>query len=97
MGGTRPFSAVSWWTASERHKDLSPLKNDKEAGLGMEEQPVGPLSVIIATWGEDLRADRSPRTIMRYQGILHRFAAWYLADTGMELSLRDLNPIVLVG
>lgn len=40
-------------------------------------------------------ADRSPKTIMRYSGVVRRFLAWYEAEERQPVALGDLTPIAL--
>jgi site-specific recombinase XerD len=41
-------------------------------------------------------ADRSPKTIIRYSGVVNRFLIWYEAEERRPAALGDLTPITLV-
>jgi site-specific recombinase XerD len=49
------------------------------------------------TWLDYLKeADRSPKTIMRYSGVVSRFLVWYEGEERRPVALDDLTPIALV-
>ena len=48
-------------------------------------------------WLNSLKEDdRSPKTIMRYGGVVNRFLTWYEAEERQPIALGDLTPITLV-
>lgn len=55
------------------------------------------LEKLVADWLSELeKADRSPKTILRYQGVIHKFLRWYQQEERRSIVLRDLTPIALV-
>lgn len=55
------------------------------------------LDGLLNTWLNNLKAaDRSPKTAMRYGGVVRRFLAWYEAEERRLITLNDLTPIALV-
>lgn len=52
---------------------------------------------LLTVWLNNLKeADRSPKTIMRYGGVVRRFLAWHEAEERKPVTLHDLTPIALV-
>lgn len=52
---------------------------------------------LMERWLTDLHSDHSASTLRRYTSVLQRFFAWYATEARTPLTLKDLNPIVLVG
>jgi site-specific recombinase XerD len=51
----------------------------------------------VAIWLNSLGdADRSPKTIMRYKGVLRRFFAWHEDEEQQPIQFTDLTPIALM-
>lgn len=55
------------------------------------------LEELVSDWAEDMRADRSAGTILRYQGAVKSFLAWYERAEGRPARPADLTPIAFVG
>ena len=52
---------------------------------------------LLTTWLIELEEiDRSPKTIMRYGGVVRRFLAWHEDEERQPVALDDLTPIALV-
>ncbi len=52
---------------------------------------------LLTVWLNNLKeANRSPKTIMRYGGIICRFLVWHKAEERKPVTLHDLTPIALV-
>jgi site-specific recombinase XerD len=52
---------------------------------------------LLNTWLNNLKeADRSPKTILRYGGVVRRFLAWHETEERQPVTLSDLTPIALV-
>ena len=55
------------------------------------------LEKLVADWLRELeKADRSSKTILRYQGVIHKFLRWYQQEERRPVVLDDLTPIALV-
>ena len=52
---------------------------------------------LMERWLADLQADHSASTLRRYTSVLQRFFTWYATEARTPLTIKDLNPIVLVG
>jgi site-specific recombinase XerD len=57
---------------------------------------ITPDKLRIAWLNNLKKADRSPKTVMRYSGVVSRFLAWYEAEERRPVALNDLTPIALV-
>jgi integrase/recombinase XerC len=56
------------------------------------------LDDLLVEWLNSLKeADRSPKTVARYRGAVHRFLVWYEDEERRPMELGDLTPIALVG
>jgi site-specific recombinase XerD len=55
------------------------------------------LEKLVADWLSELeKVDRSPKTILRYRGVIHKFLRWYQQEERRPIGLGDLTPIALV-
>jgi site-specific recombinase XerD len=55
------------------------------------------LEKLLVDWLVELeKIDRSPKTILRYRGVIHRFLRWYQQEECRPVALGDLTPIALV-
>jgi site-specific recombinase XerD len=52
---------------------------------------------LLADWLVHLQeVDRSPKTVVRYGGVVRRFLAWHEGEERRPMELNDLTPIALV-
>jgi site-specific recombinase XerD len=52
---------------------------------------------LLTAWLNNLKgADHSPKTVMRYRGVVRRFLDWYEGEEGRPIEWVDLTPIALV-
>jgi site-specific recombinase XerD len=52
---------------------------------------------LLTAWLIELKeVDRSPKTVMRYGGVVRRFLAWHEDEERRPVALDDLTPIALV-
>ena len=55
------------------------------------------LEELLTDWLIGLeKVDRSPKTILRYRGVIHTFLRWYQQAERRPVALSDLTPIALV-
>jgi site-specific recombinase XerD len=55
------------------------------------------LEKLLTDWLIELeKLDRSPKTILRYRGVIHKFLRWYQQEERRPIVLGDLTPIALV-
>ncbi len=55
------------------------------------------LEKLLTHWLIELeKLDRSPKTILRYRGVIHKFLRWYQQEERRSVALDDLTPIALV-
>jgi len=55
------------------------------------------LEKLLTDWLIELeKLDRSPKTILRYRGVIHKFLRWYQQEERRPVVLGDLTPIALV-
>ena len=52
---------------------------------------------LLTAWLNNLKgADHSPKTVIRYRGVVHDFLNWYEGEERRPIALMDLTPITLV-
>ena len=72
------------------------FRRQKKRNRTPESRMMKPNELLTAWLIELKEIDRSPKTVMRYGGVVRRFLAWHEDEERRSVTLDDLTPIALV-